>query len=294
MQKLLTYMEERQDESKYPIGEEDVSIRHYLDLNYFKTTLGLLDRAETLASGNAKQIANIRRERVPILAGLFMRWCNLEGAGKQFDGPALLKQYSADSLAAINHYFPDPDTQTFRKESLANREKSIRIFENRIIAVERPAGFKNRRIVDLPWACFRLDNGRSKIIEDRDAIGGKTVALGKEAPDRTQNGSTRFEIYDWMEKKALCTKEMKTSDVPKDEKYHLLKIGRVTFSNKTLCSRAWFHGASTTEINCDLSRIFPPGSSYDAYVSVKFQGPDYVPGSTKENSLMVERLVFVE
>lgn len=294
MQKLLTYMEKRQDESKYPIGEEDVSIRRYLDLNYFKTTLGLLDRAETLAGGDAKRIANIRRERVPILAGLFMRWHNLEGAGKQFDGPALVQQFKADSLAAINHYFPDPDTQAFRKESLANREKSIRFFENSIIAVKRPAEFKNRRIVDLPWACFRLDNGRTKIVEDRDAIGGKAVALGKEAPDRTQNGSTRFAIYDWGERKNICVTEMKTSDIPKDEKYHLLKIGRVTFTNKTLYSRAWFHGASTTEINCDLSRIFPPGSSYDAYVSVKFQGPDYVPGSAKENSLMVERLVFVE
>ena len=29
----------------------------------------------------------------------------------------------------------------------------------------------------------------------------------------------------------------------------MLKIGRMTFSNKTLYSRAWFYGASTTEIS---------------------------------------------
>jgi hypothetical protein len=289
MQKLLTYMEKRQAENKGPVGQVDVSRRQYLDLNYFKTTLGLLDQAEKLVDGNAKLTANIRRERVAILAGLFMRWRSLGDAAKQFDRQELLKQFRTESLATINYYFPDPDTQAFRKEALDNLEKDVIRFEKNSLVFALPAQFKYRNAVDLPWTNFRLNIGREKLIEDKDAVGGKAVALGKDIPDKSQNGATGFGIYDWNNSKVLCSMTLKTSDIQKDEKYHLLKVGRVNFVDNAI---TYFY-ASTWEIRCDLYRIFPPGSSYDVYVSVKFQGPEYVKGSTKENSIMVDRIIFV-
>lgn len=291
MRELLAYMEKRQNETTGPIGKVDISQRHYLDLDYFTTTLDLLDQAEKQVAGNAKLTANVRREWIPILSGLLQRWHYLDGAGKLFNGPKLLQQFREESLAAIDYYFPAPDSQTFRKESLDNLEKTITRFENNLVSVELPAQFKNRQVVDLPWACFRVDLGRSKLIEDPEAIGGKTIALGKDVLDRSKNGSTSFEIYNWNENKVMCAMEIKTSDVAKDEKYHLLKMGRVNFVKDSMAS---FYGASNREIRCELYRIFPTGSCYDAYVSVKFQGPDYVPGSTRESSIMVERVIFVD
>jgi hypothetical protein len=291
MQVLLNYMEKRQNENKGPIGKVYVARRQYLDLDYFKTTLNLLGQAEKLVAGNAKLIANIRRERIPILAGLFMRWHNIDGADKQFNGPELIKEFKEDSLAAINYYYPNPDTQIFRKDSLASLEKSISLFEKNIFPVKLPAQFKNRHVVDLPWACFKTDNGRAKLVEDPEAVGGKAMALGKDVTDKTKNGLTSFGIYDSTEKKVLCSTEIRTSDIPKDEKYHLLKVGRVNFVND---STAYFYGGSTWEIHCDLYRPFPAGSSYDVYVSAKFQGPEYVKGSAKENRIMVERIIFAD
>ncbi len=290
MNELLAYMEKRQKEHKGPIGKVDVTMRPYLDIDYFKTTLTLLDEAEKAVADTPKQLANVRRERVPILAGLFMRWHHLGNAEKYFNGKDLLKQYEDISLAAIDHYFPAPDTQTFRQESLTNREKSLKRFRNNIVPIPLPVQFKNRKIVDLPWACFRTDIGHSTLIDDPEAVGGKAIALGKDVKDRTKSGQTDFGIYNWNENKVVCASAIKNTDIPKDEKYHLTKIAKADFVND---SQAYFYGGANWEMRCDLYRMFAPGSSYDLYVSVKFQGPDYVPGSTKDNSIMVERIVLV-
>jgi hypothetical protein len=291
MQELMTYMEKRQGESKRPIGKTNITFRQYLDINYFKTTFGLLDEAERIVRDNPKQAANVRRERIPIISALLMRWHNLGNNQEYFDGQDMLKQYEKISLEAIDYYFPEPDTLTFRKESLTNRDKALSCFRNNLVPVPLPTQFKDCKVVDMPWTCFRTDSGRAKLIDDPEAAGGKAISLGAEVKDRTKNNSTSFEIEDWNEGKMLCAKEIKTKDLPKDEKYHLLKIGRVNFVKD---SQANLYCASNREIQCDLYRVFPPKSSYDVYVSVKFQGPEYVPGSTKANAIMVDRAIFVE
>ena len=289
MKKLLSYMEKRQNENNGPIGKVDVSRRRYLDLDYFKTTLGLLDHAEKLVAGNTKLLANIRRERIPILAGLFMRWLNLKGVSKKFNGPELIKQFKIESIAAINYYYPNPDPKKFRDNFLGDLEKFVKIYKNRIIPIKIPAQFKNKKIVDLPWACFRLDIGNSKLIEDKEAVGGKTIVLGKDVLDKVKVDSTILRVFDWNANKTLCITEMTKSNIAQDEKYHILKIGRVNFVND---SHAFFYVGSPTGIRCSLDRIFPLKSSYDVYVSIKFSGPKYVSGSTKENSIMVDRIIF--
>ena len=290
MEKLLAYMEQRQKENDGPLGRTDLTSRKYLDINYFRTVFSLLDQAEKLTADNVRQAANVRRERVPLLSALLMRWHRLDNPEKYFDGAALLQQYKEVSLAVIDYYFPTPDTQTFRKECLDNREKIIQRFAHNLVPAPLPAKFKNRSAVDLPWACFRTDIGRSKLIDDPEAVGGKAIELGPEVSDRTKNGQTDFGIYNWNENKVVCATILKNADLPQDEKYHLIKIGRADFVND---SQAYFYGGANWEIRCDLYRMFPRGSSYDGYLSVKFQGPDYVSGSHRKNSIRVERLILV-
>ena len=38
-------------------------------------------------------------------------------------------------------------------------------------------------------------------------------------------------------------------------------------------------------------RATSPNASYDVYISIKVQGPSYVPGSTREDAFLVDRVI---
>ena len=78
------------------------------------------------------------------------------------------------------------------------------------------------------------------------------------------------------------------TDVPQDEKYHLYKIGRATIMCPLyLYYYAWaFRGYLTT------LGIIP--EERDIWLSIKFQGPTFVPGSTKENAILIDRAFEVK
>ena len=38
-------------------------------------------------------------------------------------------------------------------------------------------------------------------------------------------------------------------------------------------------------------RATSPNASYDVYISIKVQGPSYVPGSTREDAFLVDQVI---
>ena len=83
------------------------------------------------------------------------------------------------------------------------------------------------------------------------------------------------------------------SEIPQDEKYHWYSMSNILLAPKC---RFWAHWSwGMTPI--DLSECYDgtlPGRRVDIYFSMKFVGPVYVKGSTKPNSISVDRVIVVE
>ncbi len=90
--------------------------------------------------------------------------------------------------------------------------------------------------------------------------------------------------------KGFHSYEFKRDKLPQDEKYHFHRIGTVELHVHSLF---WMH--RTWYIQHDFSNFFRRGENnqYEVYVSVKFTGPAYVKGSTKENAISIDRFLLV-
>ena len=159
--------------------------------------------------------------------------------------------------------------------------------------VKIPEQFKGKNVTALPYYTFKTKS--VKIIDDKDSIYGKAVSVGKEVPSKTKNGNTGFGIWEPARKIQLTGKGIKTADVPQDEKYHIISLGRIRFRNST----PYFWATSSWLIQCALDNIYEPTASdkdntYDVYMSVKFSGPAYVKGSKSPEFIAVDALYFVK
>jgi hypothetical protein len=58
----------------------------------------------------------------------------------------------------------------------------------------------------------------------------------------------------------------------------------------------WAHASwrLNQRLHMAYNSALPNQKMYDVYVSIKLEGPAYVPGSAKENSFSIDRIVLVE
>jgi len=86
---------------------------------------------------------------------------------------------------------------------------------------------------------------------------------------------------------------LKPEEVPQDGKYHVFKIGRIRVKKGTA---VWAHASRRMGVRVD--RLFVPEAEdpsvndWDAYISLKAKGPDYVKGSTDSNGLWMDRVIL--
>lgn len=103
--------------------------------------------------------------------------------------------------------------------------------------------------------------------------------------------STAIGIYDYGTKKSISI-DLRTK-LPQDEKYHWYKIGVYELTPGTF---VWGFYWGT---KCSLSHLcLPPGGKeganvWEIWVSLKFTGPGYVKGSTKENEIYWDQTMLV-
>ena len=92
-----------------------------------------------------------------------------------------------------------------------------------------------------------------------------------------------------------ATLTLKPEEVPQDGKYHVFKIGRTRVKKGTT---VWVHASRRMGVNVDRLVVAEGNAStandWDAYVSLKVKGPDYVKGSTDSNGLWMERVILVK
>jgi len=81
--------------------------------------------------------------------------------------------------------------------------------------------------------------------------------------------------------------------VPKDEKYHFYSAGRIKGS-ANLCFWAHHSWRLAEQLAMTYNAALPEQATYEVYASIKFEGPAYVPGSTRTSALAIDRLILVE
>ena len=98
-------------------------------------------------------------------------------------------------------------------------------------------------------------------------------------------------VYNLQSKKGI---NIGIKKAPADEKYHWYKIGTTTLEYGS-----WIHindyamKLLLKDFYTEPSGNGPDPNRYEFWVSIRMTGPDYVPGSTKENALYFDRGLLV-
>lgn len=136
----------------------------------------------------------------------------------------------------------------------------------------------------------------TELVADDAAAGGMAMRIAH--PKRNidpvkfhaDNGQrVRFGIYSETSGKHLKEAELPRRNFPKDEKYHLYKIGTVDLEQSTL---VWA-GEWLLQHRLDSLYAHDGNNRYTVYISLKLQGPAYVPGSTRANAICCDRIIAV-
>lgn len=295
MREYLNFVIAEQKKNKGPLGETPPALREYLTIAYFDHVFGLFDKALALAP-NAKIKANIERELVPVYAGFLMRAKKLDmkNAKRKYDINKMLDEYIKSATAAVKYYYPQKDV----KGTYQRLMKELQEYKNNALLInnppEIPEVFKGRRVIDMPYYFFHK-LASVDVINDKDSvINGKAICAGDRVPRKTVNGKTNFGIYDMKNKRILRAISLDSAKVAQDEKYHIIKVGRINLKHNMI----YFYGTNTWVLQCRITDAFDPAASdeknsYDVYMSVKFSGPLYVKGSKNPNRISINRVMLV-
>ena len=190
MNAYLAYMEKRisavpETEKLSAMQERD---RPYLDLDFYITSMKLLDEAEAICGTNKAALLHVQRERIPVDSGLFGMFDHLQkklpaGQAMPFDRATVLKRYETTRLAQIEAFFAKEKQEAGKKRL----EKAIMKFKEMPLIEKRMA----EKPPELQVVKFKESAGGdlSKVDWDQAAVIEKWKTLtGEERPERKLAG----------------------------------------------------------------------------------------------------------
>ncbi len=164
-----------------------------------------------------------------------------------------------------------------------------------------PERFRNREAIMLGWPYLKWNRGHNvnAYENDSEAAGGRALITPKKdvsLHDMKQTGRKGFTpldfgLYDSETKKGLHKHFQ--DEIPLDEKYHWYRLGRFDLGQHSF---AWGFFWYT---RCDLSNFYQVADGvrdanvWEIWVSAKFTGPAYVPGSKKKNEVYWDQVMLV-
>jgi hypothetical protein len=160
-----------------------------------------------------------------------------------------------------------------------------------------PGQFDGKKIIDLcgPQLDLRqAGGGFARLAQDPAATLGKAWRLdaAMQGPPGQHDKAPEFGLYD-NQSKELVRKTLDPGGIPKDEKYHFHLAGRIKGSPNA-CFWAHHSWRLAQQLNMTYNSSLPEQVIYEVYASMKFEGPAYVPGSTRTNAWSIDRLILVE
>jgi len=264
-----------------PYFDTPPSVNPYLTPEFFKEVNGLLDEAEVLAAGgeHAKQLRNVRYERVPVDSALLHLWHQF-ASHPDFEGrkEKVLDRYEQnkglliENWASTVHHVVNYGGATFEHELASLR-------------IEPPTQFAGRDVNTRLMANQLLGISRDDRVEDPDAAGGRAQRFGRgNEDDHKLPFQARLHDNVTGESWEMFTLE----SVPQDEAYHWYRIGTVPL---TPSSGIWSN--VRVWIPMGWASLPPPNNELEVWVSLKFTGPTYVEGSDQPDQVLVDWIIAV-
>ena len=268
--------------SEKPFAITPPPLQPYLTADFFRQADALLDRAEALCAGeaNARYLRNVQFERIPVDSAqlhMWHRFADLPGfAGRKED---VLKRYEKNKRRLIKSY----STQV---HAWINDGGPMFDSELTALRVEPPAEFKGRSANIRYMANKILGISRGETVPDPDAAGGMARRLGGGKEDEHKLPFLA-KIHDQAENRDFPL--LRLEKVPADEKYHWHHLGAAPLTGDCgLWSSLYIW------VPMGWAAIPPPNNELDVYISLKFTGPAYVPGSTQTNAVLMDRILVAQ
>ena len=316
MREYLRYQRKRIDaDAQFKKLRDEPHNLAYLDLEFFKTSQVLFDNAESRVEVVSLEAKHIAVERFTLDGALLFLWPWLEhelpaGETMPFDRAALIQRYERGWKALVSSRYSRIYTQD--KNSFNADGKMLPRMLSLFRDSQLPKQFRDlppRDVADFNWLTFSQITPRQKFIPDDEAVGGMTATFTvRNRIQRAEEGGTATEtgkaeqhrkplVFGTGIGKRLTDKKTITippEDIPKDGKYHLYHLGRIHVQEGTT---VWALEGGRLGVNVD--RVFDPAArtakanEWDAYISLKLQGPAYVKGSKDTNGAWMDRVLLV-
>ena len=274
MLKYLDYLEKTQKED-----------RTFLNREFFETVNKYLDEAEKLAQGDKKSLLHIGQERVIVDRSMYDNLAKLLKAGYAPDLKKIANRFLINGRNTLNNW------SGFKKPGI--KEQQLKRFEQeaalyKYFPVEIPKQFDGCEVIDMHWTQIPISGLKHKydpvFIKDADAVCGTAFynpGLKAQAP---------YDIGFYNVKiKQGGGITLQPQEIPTDEKFHLYKLG-----NATIMSPLYINFDKTWNFRAWLATVGIVPENWDIWVSIKFTGPNFAPGSKNPNRVLFDRILLVK
>lgn len=293
----------REGVRKYPELQPGMrtKIWDYMTPEFMYNTWKMLEDAAAKAENGSRCQRRIQDESLSVLwmvltkRGEYLKYFNDKGVKRS----VLMDQCRDRSRAHLLRYGatkPMVDYQYARTQK--NLENELARMDLAPLPV--PPQFKDVDPVNLRvfgvYQYQPLQDYNTAVVDDPDSPTGKALKAtdadpakhGAKTVVRDPKGKWAFRSTEF----GLCNRGIVIDPVAQDEKYHWYVMPKVTLKEES-----WFWGYIWhLQIVLDAAYQIDDGNSdenlWDCHFSVKFTGPAYVPGSTKENAVWVDTIVL--
>jgi hypothetical protein len=228
-----------------------------------------------------------------------------------FNRKAVVQRYERGWQALVSSRYSRIYTRD--KNSLNSDGKLLERMVGLFRDPQLPEQFRDlppRDVADFNWLTFSQIRPRQKFVPDEEAAGRMTATFtersriqraeeGGDAPEVGENhqhpGPLVFGVSVGKKLGDRQTITVQPEDIPQDGKYHLYHVGRIRVQEGTT---VWALEGARLGVNVD--RIFeadahdPAVNKWDAYISLKLQGPAYVRGSQQPNGAWMDRVLLIK
>ena len=258
----------------------------YISAEFLKKSENYLRTA--LTKTTSKKVQTRIKNELAVVSYAWLRFLKntpLEGVS--------MDKYVKEYTDCIKNYIAETEllTDNFRKKAL-NFLENDEIYSMQLKFDDLPVKYKKYKADTLKLFgtnCLSAYRDTSKIKADPESSLGK-AAVFHPANKKYHKTPVKIGMFDGSTKRQMTTS---ITDIPQDEKYHWYKIGtfKIGTSTKIWLTEFW-HITMTlrdTFISSDGLKDEENPNFYEIWVSLKFEGPTYVKGSSKPNAIYFDR-----
>lgn len=318
LRRWLGYLTARIDRDAQPMMARSAPHKlAYLDLAFFRTSEELFDEAETLAAPGSLAARHVQRERFKVDGALLFLWPWLErklpaGAAMPFDKETVICRYDAAWRAHgwYHRWYTENKDPRWQNPDGKLRQRMVALFRD--ARLPEPFRARPRRdVADFNWLTFSQVTPRQKFVADPDAAGGMAAEpTGLSAMLAAEEGAPADGRADVRHALTLTfgatggpTLTLAAGQIPQDGAYHLYKIGRVTIREGTAPgapSGTTVWALEGRKLGVCVDRLYvpdaagPDANAWEAFISLKLNGPAWVKGSAAPNTVRMDRVLLVK